>query len=942
VWWGVLGPLLAVDDTGAEIPLPAGRVRVLLAALLTRANHAVSIDELVEILWDGAPPPRAARTVQVYAVRLRHALGPAAAARIVTRTPGYLCRATEDELDLLLFEKLSRLGRAAAHDQAWSRSAALLAEALGLWRGEPLADVPSDVLRERELPHLEQLHLQAVEEHVDAKMHLEQHEHLIPQLRDLTARYPLREHLHAQLMRALARAGRRAEALDAYQNARGTLVEQLGIEPGSELRDLQQRILAGDDEPAVPPAAETAPPQAPASVAPPRQLPAAVRHFTGRARELKVLSELLEQTAQPGGTVVISAIGGMAGIGKTALAVYWAQRHADRFPDGQLYVNLRGFDPSGEPMEAATAVRRFLDALALPPGRIPENLDAQFDLYRSVLADKRVLVVLDNARDAEHVRPLLPGAAGCLVLVTSRNQLGGLVAVEGAVPLALGLLSVGEAHDLLARRLGAERVGREESAMRELIGWCARLPLALNIAAARAALRPERPLSALVDDLRDARRRLDTLAIGDSAADVRAVFSWSYSALSPDAARMFRLLGLHTGPDLGVPAAASLAAVDRDRARLLLGELTAAYLLAELTPGRYSLHDLLRAYAADQTLARDTADDRHLALHRILDHYLRTAGAADSLVDPARDLITFAPARPGVVPETLGDLGAAWQWYDTEHAALLASVRAAADAGFHTHAWQIPWALANLAFRKGHWHDLIDTNLTALTAARHLGDQAACAFAHRVLGRAYTRLGDYPQARRQLRQALELFQEIGDQVGQAHSHRGLAWLLEREGRVDEALDCARRALDLCRAADHRSGQAYALNTIGWLHTRQGDHEQALAACAEALELHREVGDRDGEATTLESLGHTHEHLGHHAEAVACYQRALPLLREHGSRYFEADTLTHLGDTHRAAGDDAAARAAWQQALAILDDLRHPDADAVRAKLRDAGETSGQP
>jgi len=347
-----------------------------------------------------------------------------------------------------------------------------------------------------------------------------------------------------------------------------------------------------------------------------------VASFVGRSGHLRALDALLQDQGAAPTAVVISAIAGMAGVGKTALAVHWAHRVAGRFPDGQLYVNLRGFDPGGAGLDPGQALHGFLEAFGVPPARIPEDLAAQSGLFRSLLAGKRMLVLLDNARSAEQVRPLLPGSPGCLAIVTSRDKLAGLVATEGARPLALDLLTAADARDLLARRLGADRVAAEPAAIACIIAACARLPLALTIAAARAATSPTFPLAAIAAELREAASALDPFDAGESATDVRTVFSWSYRALSAPAARMFRLLGLHPGPDVAVTAAASLAAVPPGQARALLAELTRAHLLAEHAPGRYAFHDLLRAYASELASAQECPADRASAVHRLLDHYL--------------------------------------------------------------------------------------------------------------------------------------------------------------------------------------------------------------------------------------------------------------------------------------------------------------------------------
>jgi tetratricopeptide (TPR) repeat protein len=672
----------------------------------------------------------------------------------------------------------------------------------------------------------------------------------------------------------------------------------------------------------------------------PRQLPAAAAYFAGRATELDTLTGLLDTAAGSGGTVVISAIDGTAGIGKTALAVCWAHRVTDRFPDGQLFVNLRGFDPTGSPVTAADAIRGFLDAFAVPVERIPASLDAQAALYRSLVAGKQMLVVLDNARDSDQLRPLLPGAATCLVLVTSRNQLTSLVAADGAHPLTLDLLSPGEARDLLTRRLGPARVSAEPPAIDEIIARCARLPLALVIVTARAATHPTFPLSLLASELADAGARLTALDAGDPVTNVRAVFSWSYHTLTPDTARLFRLLGLHPGPDISAPAAASLAALPVSQVRALLAELTRAHLLAEPTPGRYTFHDLLRAYAAEQAHTIDPDEQRHTATHRLLDHYLHTAYTAERLLYPARDPITLTPPQLGTTPEYPADHQQALEWFTAEHPVLLAAVNHATTTGFDTHTWQLAWTLDNFLNLRGHWHDQVATQHAAVAAAYRLADPTAQARAHRNLALTCLRLGRFDDAHTQLRHALDLYAQADDRVGQAHTHLGLAQLGEQRGRPAESLDHARQALDLYRAASHRHGQADALNAVGWFQVLLGDHQQALTYCQQALTLHQELDDREGQANTWDSLGYAHHHLGHHTQAIACYQHALTLSRDLGDRYAEADVLTHLGDTHHAAGNPDAARDAWQQALTILDQLDHPDADAVRVKLRDLDQLAG--
>jgi DNA-binding SARP family transcriptional activator len=529
---------------GVILPV-AGKQRAVLAALLLSANQTVSFVELTQMLWGSAPPPSARVAVQNHVMRLRKALGDGA--RIRTHPDGYEIRVADGELDVCRFEAHLAAARVAARDGFWDAAAGQARAGLALWRGEPLAGVESDLLATRDVPRLAELRLQAVEIRLEADLHLGRHAELITELQRLAAADPLRERLHGLLMLALYRDGRQAEALAAYARARQILVDELGIEPGAGLRGLQQQVLNGD--PALDPPAQ--PPGAAGSPAPsvPRQLPAAVSGFAGRATELAALTRMLEEaSAESAGTVVISAIGGTAGVGKTALALHWAHRVAGRFTDGQLYVNLRGFDPSGVPMAAAEALRGFLDALGVPPDRIPAQPEARAGLYRSLLADRAMLIVLDNARDEGQVRPLLPASPASpasLVIVTSRNQLGGLPAADRARLLTLDVLSQGEAVHLLTARIGAARAATEPAAVGDIAALCGRLPLALAVAAARAEARPDFPLAAVAAELQDRAGRLDALDAGDPGSNVRAVFSWSYRQLSGEAARIFRLLGIH-------------------------------------------------------------------------------------------------------------------------------------------------------------------------------------------------------------------------------------------------------------------------------------------------------------------------------------------------------------------------------------------------------------
>jgi DNA-binding SARP family transcriptional activator/tetratricopeptide (TPR) repeat protein len=925
VEFGLLGPL-AVDAGGSRLTVSAGKQRVLLAALLLRANQVVTSADLADAVWDGRPPGTARVTLQNYVKRLRQALGPAGYERIVTRPAGYLIEVGPGELDVARFGQLQASGRAAARVGAWERSSSQLGAALALWRGQPLADVPSQVLAAAEVPRLAELRLETVEDRIDADLHLGRHREVIAELQALTAAEPLRERLYELLMVALYRAGQQAAALAVYRQARQTLIENVGIEPGPGLRELNQRILRSDRALAfTPPVPSPAPAPDDMAAVRPDLLPAAVPGFTGRLRELEVLSGLA------GGGVGVVAIGGTAGVGKTALAVYWARRVAADFPDGQLYVNLRGFGPA-EPVPAGEALRGLLDALQVPAGQIPAGVAGRAALLRSVLAGRRVLMVVDNARDADQVRPLLPGTPGSLVLVTSRAELASLVVADGAAQISLDVLSLAEARQLLAGRLGKARIAAEAAAADALIGLCAALPLALAITAARAVAHPDFSLAALAAELADARGRLDALSTGEQATDVRAVLSWSYQNLAGPPARLFRLLGLHPGPDITAPAAASLAGAPLPATRRLLRELTHCHLLAEPVPGRYAFHDLLRAYATERATATDPATTRHAATTRTLDHYLHTAHTAATLINGARGSLDLGPPAAGAAPEHIQDHEQAMAWFAAEHAVLPAIARKAAAEGFDAAAWQLGWTLTDYLMWQGQLHDLVAIQQAGLAAAERLGDIAAQATVLRSLGLACYCLRAWDDARTHLTRALRLYVGLGDVTGQARVHIHLGRATDRLGHHREAIGHARQALALFEQVGDRQGQARALNNVGWYHALLGDYHQALVHSGQALGLQRELGDRCAEVSTLDTLGYSHHHLGQHAEATICYQQAVSLCAEIGDRTGQAEALTHLGDARSAAGSRQAAVAVWRQALRILDELQHPDAAGVREKL----------
>jgi DNA-binding SARP family transcriptional activator/tetratricopeptide (TPR) repeat protein len=932
----VLGP---VEVWAGDRRVDAGqpRQRHVLAALLTDAGRSVTWETLIDRVWGEAPPDGARPAMRAHMSRIRRVLAVVGGAtgvpvRLARRGGGYALDVDPDRVDLHRLRRLADQARDPG--RAPADRAALLREATRLWRGEPLAGLAGEWPARMRLTWQRE-RLDVVARWAQAEILIGNADDVIAPLTELVDEHPLAERLAVVLMQALAADGQPAVALEFYVRVRDRLAGELGTNPSPDLHAAYQAILRGE---LGPPAATRRGPPVPA------QLPADVAVFAGRGEELSRLDKLVTGSAPDSTAVVISAVSGAAGVGKTALAVHWAHTVANRFPDGQLYVNLRGFDPSGQMMSPAEALRGFLDALGVPPAGIPASLDTQIARYRSLLAGKRVLVVLDNARDAEHARPLLPGTATALALVTSRNHLTPLVATEGAYAMTLDVLSTEEARDLLMRRLGGDRVAAEPAAVRSVISACGGLPLALSVAAARAQ-ESGFSLAALANELSSVERSLDVLDAGDPTSNVRAVFSWSVEALTPPAARLFRLLSLHPGPDIGAAAAASLAGQPQGQVRRALTELSRASLLVEHLPGRYIVHDLLRAYASYLTTTTDAAADRRAATGRLLDHLIHTGHAADRLLSPHRGAMALPlrPHCPGTHIDEPADAQTAANWFVVEHPALLAAVRQAADAGLDVQAWQLAWCLSTHLFRRGHWRDLATAWELALVVARRLGEPIAQADAHRGLAHTDALLGHGDTARTHLQQAMELSVMVGDQDGQARVEHQLAYILELEGRPAESLHHARRALALHRAGGYLRGQAVALNAVSWCCAQLGRYDEALDHCRQALALYEKLGNRHGQANAWDSRGYIQHHLGEYAEAVDSYQRSLALSRDVGHRVNEAETLSHLGDTHLATGDTAAARTVWREALRILDELDHTYAASVRGKLADLeAEPAGPP
>ncbi len=664
----------------------------------------------------------------------------------------------------------------------------------------------------------------------------------------------------------------------------------------------------------------------------PWQLPVDVAHFTGRVAELATLDALLAQDVARPAAMVIAVIAGTAGVGKTALVVRWGHRVRGHFPDGQLFVNLRGYDP-GAPMAPEQALEEFLRALDVPAERIPAGLGERAALYRSLLDGRRLLIVLDNANAAEQVRPLLPGSSTCWVAVTSRSRLSGLIARDGASRVTVDLLPPAEAIALLRDVIGTARVAAEPEATVELASRCAYLPLALRIAAERAATHPHATLAGLAGELAVVHDRLDLLATADEedeATAVRAVFSWSYHALSSEAARAFRLLGLHTGPGIGTPAAAALTNTTPAQAQRLLETLIGTHLIEETGRDRYRFHDLLRVYAAECAKTEETDHDCDAAVRRVLIWYLHTGDAADRTLNPHRRRVPLD--NPGVAcsPLEFTTYDQALGWCEAERANLVAAIRQAAETGEHVIAWKLPLALWGFFNLRKHWADLIATHRIGLAAAQHLHDRRGEAWTWGALGMPYLDLGQYEEAADHFQHALSLCQEIGDQWAEAIALVGLAAAYSNLGRYEEAFEHSRRALPLCQEIDDPWSHTFALLNIGGVHRKLQQFEDALDYLQRALAIAGAAHDHSGEATALRNLGATYRDLQRFEDALEHFQRARIIYREISDRWSEARTLLNIGDILQRLNQMEAAAESWRQALPVLEDL---DDSVMAAQVR---------
>jgi DNA-binding SARP family transcriptional activator/Tfp pilus assembly protein PilF len=899
----VLGPL-AVHDGIHDLPLGAPKVHVLLALLLCRAGEVVPVGALLDGLWGSQPPRTANKNLQLYVHQLRKALGDAR--RVELRRPGYVLLVHPGELDAERFEALASQARLAYERADFLTASGLSRQALALWQGMPFSGLVDDVsVLEAEAERLQERKLVVLAQRIEADLQLGRHHDVVPELTELAAQHPLRERFHAQLMLALYRSRRQAEALEVYRKARSLLARELGLEPSTELSDLAQAILRTDPQLDVVARGSRSPV--------PAQLPAGLATFTGRDEHLRELSR--EELR-------IVVITGTAGVGKTALALHWGHRVLDRFPDGQLYVNLHGYAPTAA-MTAGDALAGFLHALDVPPDRVPVELDGQMALYRSTIVGKRMLIVLDNAASVDQVRPLFPGRPGSLVLITSRDELRGLAALNDATVLRLGVLTPEEAMLLLERIVGPERVDAERQAATELVRLCACLPLALRIAAANLT----GSIEECVTRLRES-DRLDRLSVaGDPAAAVRVTFELSYSTLQPAVRRVFRLLGLVPGPDFTAQAAVALAGVDH------LAELVKAHLVDVDTTGRHHFHDLLRLYAAERALAEDTAAEREQARGRLFDWYLTTAAAATSRLAPHVLRLTEPSADVH-----FADDASALAWLEAERANLVAAVREAAERGPLEVAWLLADVLRGYFWQRRYsadWLSVAQAGLTAATADDAIRGRIA---AEQSLAQAHRSLGHYTVAITHYTSALELAEQAGWAEAQAAAHGNVAGVYWELGRLDEAAAELRQAIRLNRQSGWQSGLAANLSNLGTLYRELGRPQEAAEHLAQALEVHEQLGSKSGAAHARSNMGEVFFDLGRLADAERILHQGLLLHRDTGGRYGETTTRNCLTAVYAEMGEPGKAAEHGRAALDLARETGDRRTEAVSlAALAHLGE-----
>ncbi|MFE6689092.1 BTAD domain-containing putative transcriptional regulator [Streptomyces sp. NPDC057743] len=961
----VLGPVRAWRG---DTPLPTGspQQRALLAALLFRRGGIATLPELIDCLWGDEPPHSALPGIRTYASRLRKVLGPEV---VVSESGGYGLRVADTAWDLGAAERLVAEAQRAARSGDRASAHRLLQEALDLWDGEPLAGLPGP-FAESQRTRLWEWRLQLTEERLELDLEAGHHAEAVTELTALTAAHPLRERLRELLMLALYRSGRQAEALAVYADTRRLLADELGVDPRAELSDLHQRILRAD--PGLTDHASQGATGERSSRLRPSQLPSSVPDFTGRSTMVNALTEELRAAQLDGGSVMaVWSVAGLAGIGKTALAVHAAHAVREHFPDGQLYADLRG--STSQPVAPEDILGSFLHALGMPLSEIPDGLEARSAWYRSRLAGLRILVLLDDARDAAQVRPLLPGTAGCATLITGRRR---MIDLFGAHLIDLDVLPPQEALALFARVVGEERVGAERNAAMDIIAACGFHPLAIRIAAARLAARRTWTVSLLAHKLTDGRRRLDELLAGDLS--VRAAFDPGYGQLGPTAARAFRLLGLVDGPDISLPAATALFDNDIDETEELLESLVDFALLEPTSPGRYRFHDLVRLYARSCAEQDEPAAARAAARSRLLDFYLAMSTAVYALEHPAGAPLTGRP-KPTAPPgrRLFQDSEEARDWLYTEADNLLACARSAAANAQVAPATDLLWvtrealagsgrsgrayvstaeavrdaarsprdaararmALAGAHLIQGRTDQAHDEAEQAAALAEETGEPALRSWALNILGSTALSRGQLLDAERSLLRASEGFHQTGDQSGTAATLAQLSRLRLAQGDTNGAVDAAEEAVTRYDRLGDDVHAAMARYALGTALTSAGRLEAATDHLARSLEVFRNARRRAWEGLTLFRMAEVHLTAGHAAQAANLAELSLAAMRWTDNTWHRVTTLTLLGRALADLGHRDRARVCWQEALSLHETLNSPEAHALSALLDAQAQTS---
>ncbi|GAB2575583.1 AfsR/SARP family transcriptional regulator [Kribbella endophytica] len=921
-WFTVLGPVRAWQGA-TELRLGSPQQRAVLAALLVREGAQATIGELIDAVWgSGDLPESAAQTVRTYVHRLRRVLDPgrpASQSVIASIGDGYALTAAAGTLDLGVFKQHVADAQAAANFRDLGRAERLLREALALWHGTALAGIPGE-FAETQRVYLGKLRLAALELLMTAQLELGAATEAANELATITAEHPYDERFRELHMTALYRSGRQAEALAVYQDCQKLLANELGIDPGPALQELHEQVLRGE----VPPAPARQPSTSPSSdstvVRPmPAQLPADHRGFSGRKTELAEAAQNLDRAN-------VAVITGMAGVGKTTFAVHLAHRFAARYPDGQLYLDLRGFASGAEQVAPEDALRSLLEALDVPAETIPRDLAGRAAMFRTLLSGRRILLLLDNAKNAEQVRPLLPGEATSLVLITSRDRLTSLLVTDDADLITLDVLEPAEARTFLVGKLGARRVSAEPDAADEILQRCGRLPLAISLVAARAIVNPGFSLSAIAAELSH-RDGLDAFEDLDGA-DVRSVFSWSYNALSPESSRLFRAMCPAPWPRYDLTGAASLAGLPVSETRRLIAELSRVNLITEERPGEFAFHDLVRAYGVEKAAAGDRQERRD-ALIRALNHTLHTARAAVVLLNPSRRAFPLLPLLDDVTVRPIEDRAAAWAWFAAESPMIGTCQRLAAEAGLDEYVGQLAWTVNTYLLRSGQWAEMLSVYERALAAATRLDDEFLIATASMVAGKTETWLHQYDAADQHLTRAIAGFHAAGRITEEANAVDSLGNLRSFQGRSAEAIVQFQKAVEL---SSDVSSRASALNNLANEYNTTGDYAVAVPICLQAIELWDGAGDQHALANGWDTLGTSHRGLGHYEDAAGCYRQAYESFRELGNRYNEARTLINYAAAVEALGDCRAALGARESAVEILRDLDHPDAVRLAGQL----------